>query len=203
MFIFFQYENNNNFSFLLALNYTTADSLLKKTPRLLYAHNSLSNEVYKVKKQSKDHKHNISYLAQSTQKLCTKVKKQHLRFPSEMMKEILFQLRRQNMRLKLQSRKLKDQERKIQEQNTKIQEQESTLADIKKHIDEWDQKYTDLTTELVRARDEILAATVASTATPSGTNVSCSSTQASPVSTTPKLFRSNIKPRMAHILPKG
>lgn len=61
------------FSLVLAFNYSTADSLLKKTPRLFYAHTSLSNEVYKVKKQCKTHKHNITYLAQSTQKLCTKV----------------------------------------------------------------------------------------------------------------------------------
>lgn len=105
------------------------------------------------------------------------------------------------MRLKAQSRKLKEQERKIQEQNTKIQEQETTLADIKKHIDEWDQKYTDLTTELVRARDEILAATVSGV--PPSQRPSTSSTEASPVASPPKIFRTNIKPRMAQILPKG
>lgn len=156
---------------------------MKKTPRLLHAHNSLSNEVYKVKKQSKTHKHNITYLAQSTQKLCTKLK-------------------RQNMRLKVQSHKLKEQERKIQEQNTKILEQETTLADIKKHIDEWDQKYNDLTTELVRARDEILAATVATSPTSPRPSAS-SSAQGSSAMSPPKCFRTNIKPRMAHILPKG
>lgn len=95
------------------------------------------------------------------------------------------------MRLKAQSLKIKEQERKIQEQNTKIVEQETTLADIKKHIDEWDQKYTDLTTELVRARDDILSAT--SHSSPS------SSVQTSP----PKFYKTNIKPRMAHILPKA
>lgn len=107
------------------------------------------------------------------------------------------------MRLKAQSRKLKEQERKIQEQNTKIQDQETTLADIKKHIDEWDQKYTDLTTELVRARDEILAATVSSSAGSQGTNTTTNCTQVCPVSSSPKIFRSNIKPRVAQILPKG
>ncbi|KAG5886023.1 hypothetical protein JTB14_023664 [Gonioctena quinquepunctata] len=111
-----------------------------KSPRIMYVQHSLSNELHKVKKQSKTHKHHISYLTQSTQKLCQK-------------------LRKQNTRLKAQSLKIREQERKIQEQNTKIQEQEATLADIKKHIDEWDQKYKDLTTELVRARDDILSAT--------------------------------------------
>lgn len=107
------------------------------------------------------------------------------------------------MRLRSQSVKLKEQERKIQEQNTKIQDQEATLADIKKHIDEWDQKYTDLTTELVRARDEILAATVAAAASSSPTpNTATSSAQGSPTQNPPRFFRTNIKPRMAHILPK-
>lgn len=100
------------------------------------------------------------------------------------------------MRLKAQSRKLKEQERKIHEQNIKIQEQGTTLADIKKHIDEWDQKYTDLTTELVRARDEILAATTSQRANTS------SSTEAGSKAPPSKFYRTNIKPRMAHILPK-
>lgn len=107
------------------------------------------------------------------------------------------------MRLRSQSIKLKEQERKIQEQNTKIQEQEATLADIKKHIDEWDQKYTDLTTELVRARDEILAATVASASNSQSPNTSSNSPQICSMPSPPKIFRTNIKPRMAHILPKG
>lgn len=109
-------------------------------------------------------------------------------------------MRKQNLRLKIQSRKLKEQERKIQEQNNKIQVQESTLADIKKHIDEWDQRYTDLTAGLVRARDEILAAAVAA----SEKSSTSAAAQTSPLTLSPpKVHRSNIKPRMAHILPKG
>ncbi|KAJ8922229.1 hypothetical protein NQ315_004166 [Exocentrus adspersus] len=142
-----------------------------KSPKIIYAQHALSNELHKVKKQSKTHKHHISYLTQSTQKLCQK-------------------LRKQNMRLKCQSLKIKEQEKKIQEQNTKIMEQEATLADIKKHIDEWDQKYTDLTTELVRARDDILSAASHSS--------SSNTTQSSP-----KFYKSNIKPRVTHILPKS
>lgn len=88
--------------------------------------------------------------------------------------------------------KIREQERKIQEQNVKIQEQESTLADIKKHIDEWDQKYTDLTSELVRARDDILSAAASIQRTPTSQQTS-----------TPKTYKSNIKPRMTHILPKN
>lgn len=95
------------------------------------------------------------------------------------------------MRLKAQSLKIKEQEQKIQEQTTKIQEQEATLTDIKKHIDEWDQKYKDLTTELVKARDDILSATVHKPE--SATSPSAST----------KFYKSNIKPRVTHILPKN
>lgn len=97
------------------------------------------------------------------------------------------------MILKSQAKKIKQQEQKLSEQNTKIQEQEAALADIRKHIDEWDQKLTDLTTELIRARDDIVAA-----ATQKNTS-SSPSTLPSP----PKIFKSNIKPRAAHILPKN
>ncbi|KAJ8963636.1 hypothetical protein NQ314_005483, partial [Rhamnusium bicolor] len=158
------------FWFVPALSYGIIASC-SKSPKIIYAQHTLSSELHKVKKQSKTHKHHISYLTQSTQKLCQK-------------------LRKQNIRLKAQSLKIREQERKIQEQNTKIQEQEATLADIKKHIDEWDQKYTDLTTELVRARDDILSATA------HGPN---NSTATSP----PKFYKTNIKPRVAHILPKS
>lgn len=100
-------------------------------------------------------------------------------------------MRRQHLRLKSQSVRIREQERKIREQNAKIQEQETILTDIKKHIDEWDQKYTDLTSELVRARDDILSAAASVQRTPSQTT------------STSKTYKSNIKPRMAHILPKN
>ncbi|XP_019870813.1 F-box only protein 28 [Aethina tumida] len=150
-----------------------------KSPRFFFAQQFLSDEIYKVKKQSKSHKYHISYLTQNTQKLFQK-------------------LRKQNIRLKAQSLKIREQERKIQEQNTKIQEQEATLADIKKHIDEWDQKYADLTTELVRARDDILLK--ASTAYKFQSTVAQSTLHSTP---TVKHHKSNIKPRTTQILPKS
>nr|CAH7755992.1 unnamed protein product [Callosobruchus chinensis] len=143
-------------------HHCTASS--SKVPRLFYNY-SLTNEIYKVKKQSKTHKHHITFLTQSTQKLWEKLK-------------------RQNVRLKAQAFKIREQDRKIQEQTTKIQEQEGSLADIKKHIDEWDQKYKDLTSDLIRAKDDILSAMAHS-------------------SSPPKLFKSNIRPRMSHILPRS
>ncbi|XP_050514270.1 F-box only protein 28 [Diabrotica virgifera virgifera] len=144
-----------------------------KTPRLIYAHNSLSNEIHKVKKQSKTHKYHISFLTLSTQKLFQK-------------------LRKQNIRIKAQSLKIREQEKKIQEQQTKIQEQEATLADFKKHIDEWNQKYKDLTTEFVRAIE-----TFVPTSPPRSTPA------APPSPSPPRLHKTNIKPRKTHILPKS
>lgn len=71
------------------------------------------------------------------------------------------------------------------------------MTDIKKHIDEWEQKYKDFTTELIRARDDILHK-ASTTAGPmlSPPMPSSSSSQSPP-------FRSNIKPRTAAILPKN
>ncbi|KAJ3661498.1 hypothetical protein Zmor_005893 [Zophobas morio] len=134
------------------------------------------NDLQKIRKQYKTYKHHIAYLNQNTQKLFQKMKKQ-------------------NKRLKAQSIKIRDQERKIQEQSIKIQEQETALADIKKHMDEWDQKYKDLTTELVRARDYLLLKTTSSANT-GGTSTSHSSSP-------PKVFRSSIKPRVSHLLLKN
>nr|CAI5825881.1 unnamed protein product [Callosobruchus analis] len=136
---------------------------------------ALKNNLIEERKQSKTHKHHITFLTQSTQQLWEKQK-------------------RQNVRLKAQAVKLREQERKIQEQTTKIQEQEASLADIKKHIDEWDQKYKDLTSDLIRAKDDILSAM--SHSRPSTGN-------SLPSPSPPKSYRSNIRPRMSHILPRS
>lgn len=96
-------------------------------------------------------------------------------------------IKKQNKRLKVQSVKIRDQERKIQEQSAKIQEQETALADIKKHMDEWDQKYKDLTNELVRARDFILL------------KASKANTPPAVSPSPPKIYRSCIRPRVSHL----
>ncbi|XP_030750085.1 F-box only protein 28 [Sitophilus oryzae] len=157
-----------------------------KSTRLLFHQqfpHAISNELYKVKKLTKSHKHHIGYLTQNTQKLCLKMRKQ---------KNIL----------RIQSSKIHEQERKIQEQNQKIMEQESALNEIKKHVDDWDQKYKDLTTELIRARDEILLKASSS----SGSLLSSPSLTSTPIQTgsfKSPTFKTNIKPRVAHILPKS
>lgn len=90
----------------------------------------------------------------------------------------------------MQSAKLREQERKLQELTMKIQEQESSVADLKKHVDEWDQKFSDLTGELTRAREDI------------GTKSSIPpAPKTSTSSPPPKFYKSNIRPRMAQILP--
>lgn len=93
------------------------------------------------------------------------------------------------MRMKIQSVKLREQERKIQEQSAKIQDQENSIADMKKHIEEWDQKFSDLTAELVRAREEIMA------------KIPNQADKNLPAPSTSKIYRTNIKPRTAQILP--
>lgn len=100
------------------------------------------------------------------------------------------QLKKQNYRIRTQAELIREQERKIQEQNTKIQEQENVIADMKKHMDEWDQKFAVLTTE-IRTRSDL---TVKSTSP-----AKFASPPAHPPP--PKLFRSNIRPRTAQVLP--
>lgn len=109
---------------------------------------------------------------------------------TQYVQKLLKKVKHQNLRIKMQSAKIHDQERKLQEQNMKIQEQESSVADLKKHMDEWDQKFSDLTGELNRAREDI------------GTKASTPKTSTSVHSSSPpKFYKSNIRPRMAQILP--
>lgn len=95
--------------------------------------------------------------------------------------------------MRIQAGKIREQERKLQEQTAKIMGQEEALNEVKKHMEEWEHKYKDLTAELVRARDEILLKT---------SNNSNSSQSLPDPNASPNQYKSNIKPRVAHILPK-
>lgn len=151
--------------------FSSSSTSAKSSRVFIVQHNSVTDEVRKVKKQSKSNKQQIAMLTQYVQKLLKKVK-------------------HQNLRIKLQAAKLREQERKLQEQNMKIQEQESSVADLKKHMDEWDQKFSDLTGELTRAREDI------------GTKSSIPPTPKTATSSPPpKFYKSNIRPRVAQILP--
>ncbi|KAL1516619.1 hypothetical protein ABEB36_000506 [Hypothenemus hampei] len=158
------------------------DLATKQAPRILLQSspipNTLSSELRKVKKIAKTHKHHISYLTQNSQRLSLK-------------------LRKQNAKLRIQMAKLREQDRKLQEQNAKILEQDAALTEIKKHMEDWEQKYKDLTAELVRARDEILLKTSPSTSSLLSIQRACENSNAHVP------FKTNIKPRVAHILPKG
>lgn len=98
------------------------------------------------------------------------------------------QLKQQNKLLKEKLQKIRAQEQKMFEQNVKIQEQESSIADLKKHMDEWNQKFSDLTSEVIRAREDITCKTQPSSSY-------------KPI--LPKFLKSNIKPRVAQILPRS
>lgn len=54
----------------------------------------------------------------------------------------------------MQSVKIRQQEAKLGEQATKLAEQDTQIADLKRHLEEWDHKFGDLTAELSRAREE-------------------------------------------------
>lgn len=91
-------------------------------------------------------------------------------------------MKRQSIRIKTQNDLIREQERKLQEQQTKLHEQESTVADLKKHMDEWEQKYSDLTAELVRARED-------------RTKPLPSPKESTPVALPNSIYKTNIKPR--------
>ncbi|ENN72196.1 hypothetical protein YQE_11156, partial [Dendroctonus ponderosae] len=165
------------FTKLQGFPYQHLTSKLKPSTKMLVEQqlpNGLTAELHKMKKIAKTHKHHISYLTQNTQKLGLK-------------------LRKQNNKLRIQAGKLREQERKLQEQTAKIMGQEEALNEVKKHMEEWEHKYKDLTAELVRARDEILLKT---------SNNSNSSQNLTDPSVSHNQYKSNIKPRVAHILPK-
>lgn len=153
----------------------SASTSAKSSRVFIVQHNSVTDDVRKVKKQSKSNKQQIFMLTQYVQKLIKKVKHQALR-------------------IKMQSAKIRDQDRKLQEQNIKMQEQESSVADLKKHMDEWDQKFSDLTGELNRAREDI-GTKSSMPPTPKTSTAVVHSNQP------PKFYKSNIRPRMAQILP--
>lgn len=86
--------------------------------------------------------------------------------------------------IRLQQIQLEEQQAKIQEQANKMAEHEATISEVKKNIEEWDQKFSDLVSEVIRAKEDIL-----------------SKTATSPLDVTRQLLHSNIKPRTAKVIP--
>lgn len=151
-----------------------ATSVIKPS-RVFLVQNSVADELKKVRTQNNVHKHQLSMTSSHILQLCVKLKKQ-------------------NNRLKSQSEQIREQERKIQEQNTKIQEQETIITDLKKRMEDWDQKFSDLTTEVIRTRNELQEHHPSK-------NTTKSTTPSLLLPPPAKLFRSNIKPRTSRILP--
>lgn len=101
-------------------------------------------------------------------------------------------MKRHTLKLKAQAIKIREQERKIQEHTAKMHEQEATIADLRKHIDEWEQRFSDLTAE-VRAKDDHMNKTAGGLAPPP---------PLSSIIPSPKYHHlPNIKPRKAQVLP--
>ncbi|KRT80967.1 hypothetical protein AMK59_5205 [Oryctes borbonicus] len=132
----------------------------------------LAEEVSKMRKQNRHQKIQLAMFTTKLNKIERKVK-------------------RQGLKLKTQAIKIHEQERKIQEQSSKIQEQETTIADLRKHIDEWEQKFADLTIE-VRVKDDHK----------SKTN-HASQIVSNLLPPPSKYHLPNIKPRRAQVLPKA
>ncbi|KAF5278528.1 hypothetical protein FQR65_LT15654 [Abscondita terminalis] len=140
---------------------STASVTSSKSTKSLFVH-VITDEIQKVKKQ-------------------TKFNKQQVASFMEHLKNLSSQFKRQTKILREKSSTIKEQERKLQEQAAKLQEQETSIADLKKHVEEWDQKFSDLTAELVRVREDLTQ-----------------KSSSSPSVETPilnKLSRCNIKPR--------
>ena len=64
------------------------------------------------------------------------------------------QITKVKLRMKRQGFQMRLQSLKLQEQAKKIHDQDTQLAEMRKHLEEWEQKIVDLTAELSRAREE-------------------------------------------------
>lgn len=60
---------------------------------------------------------------------------------------------RMKLRMKRQGLQIRLQNMKLQKQAKKLHEQDVLLAEMRKHLEEWEQKMVDLTAELSRARE--------------------------------------------------
>lgn len=149
-------------------------STSSKSSKYVVVECTIAEEVCKMKKQNRDQKIQLAMFSAQLNKIERKVK-------------------RQSLKLKSQAIKIREHERKIQEQTAKIQDQETTIADLRKHMDEWEQKFSDLTAE-VRAKDDHHMTK----------NNHSSQIPALPSLIPPssKFHLSNIKPRKAQVLPK-
>jgi len=64
------------------------------------------------------------------------------------------QMNQMKRQIQRQDSQIRTQTLKLQKQARKINDQDIQLAEMRKHLEEWEQKMVDLTTELSRAREE-------------------------------------------------
>ncbi|XP_017766018.1 PREDICTED: F-box only protein 28 [Eufriesea mexicana] len=95
--------------------------------------------------------HNFSSekLNQTFKKIYSRTKKNKLSVLS-----MKGQISKMKLRMKRQGFQMRLQSLKLQEQAKKIHDQDTQLAEMRKHLEEWEQKMVDLTAELSRAREE-------------------------------------------------
>ncbi|KAJ9588342.1 hypothetical protein L9F63_018268, partial [Diploptera punctata] len=68
-------------------------------------------------------------------------------------------LRRYSAQLTVQAAEIRQQKAKIAQQSAKLTEQDVQIAELKRHLEEWDHKFDDLSAKLNRAREETGAIT--------------------------------------------
>ncbi|GFG32382.1 hypothetical protein Cfor_04362 [Coptotermes formosanus] len=120
------------------------------TPRIL-GQEKLRMEFSKIHSRTKQNKESVGCLKRSVGNLSLKLKRYGAR------------LMVQSAKIMQQQAKLTEQDTKLAEQATKLTEQEAQIAELKRHLEEWDHKFADLTAELSRAREESGAITEAGT----------------------------------------
>ncbi|KAF7403388.1 hypothetical protein HZH68_006182 [Vespula germanica] len=67
---------------------------------------------------------------------------------------VKFEITKMKLRMRKQMIQMRVQNLKLQKQAKKIHDQDTQLAEMRKHLEEWEQKMGDLTAELSRAREE-------------------------------------------------
>lgn len=107
------------------------------------------------------------------------------------------------MQVKKQNNIIRSQTSVIREQSSKLKDQDTGIAELKRHVEEWDLKFADLVAELSRARDESSSTSTSAPSSSSTPSAPCSNIDIPSLSTPPRLYKSNIKPRMAQIIPRN
>ncbi|XP_017875943.1 F-box only protein 28 [Ceratina calcarata] len=95
------------------------------------------------------HTYSLDKLNQAFKKINTRIKRN-----KSCVSTVKDQLNKMKLRMKRQGLQMRLQTLKLQEQAKKMHDQDTQLAEMRKHLEEWEQKMVDLTAELSRAREE-------------------------------------------------